>query len=240
MKNNKITFRVFGIFLLIGLTLILPLSLKISSTKLFSSLSKLNFLGRDIAASLSRIALSVGLAWLLSIIVGYFLHKSRRMYQLLNPSLNFLRNISPFAWLPFAIIWFGLGESPIFFVMFITIFFPAIISALSIYESIPRELLDEAAVNGTHGFNLFWHIEMPLALPKLVYSFRILWGLGWGTIVAAEMLGVTSGLGFRLLDYRYLLKYENMVIYLLVMGVMGVLLDWFFGIIQKKIENRVN
>ena len=100
--------------------------------------------------------------------------------------------------------------------------------------------MDEAAVNGTHGFNLFWHIEMPLALPKLVYSFRILWGLGWGTIVAAEMLGVTSGLGFRLLDYRYLLKYENMVIYLLVMGVMGVLLDWFFGIIQKKIENRVN
>lgn len=240
MKNREITSRIWGIILLIGLALILPLSLKISTARLFSAVGKLNYLGIDIAVSLGRIALSVGLAWSLSIILGYLLHKSKRLYNLCSPSLNFLRNISPFAWLPFAIIWFGLGESPIFFVMFITILFPAIISALSIYESIQQDLLDEAAVNGTHGFSLFWYIEMPLALPKLVYSFRILWGLGWGTIVAAEMLGVKSGLGFRLLDFRYLLKYENMVIYLLVMGGMGILLDWFFGKIQKNIENRIS
>lgn len=240
MKNRQIISRILGFFILLGLALILPLSLGIPISKLFSAVSKLNFVGQDIVASLGRIALSVGLAWGLSIFIGYMLHKSKYLSKLFSPSLNFLRNISPFAWLPFAIIWFGLGESPIFFVMFITIFFPAIITALSIYESIPQDLLDEAVVNGTHGLNLFWYIEMPLALPKLVYSFRILWGLGWGTIVAAEMLGVKSGLGFRLLDFRYLLKYENMIIYLFIMGGMGILLDWIFGKIQKNIENRLN
>jgi len=240
MKNKLIISRILGFFILLALAVLLPVSLKISLTKLISATGSLNYLGKDIAGSLGRILLSVGLAWFISIIVGYLLHKSKRMYQLFTPSLNFIRNISPFAWLPFAIIWFGLGEAPIFFVMFVTILFPAIISALSIYESISPELLDEAAVNGTHGFNLFWYIEMPLALPKLVYSFRILWGLGWGTIVAAEMLGVKSGLGFRLLDFRYLLKYENMIIYLLIMGGMGVLLDWIFGKIQKVIETRIN
>ena len=79
-------------------------------------------------------------------------------------------------------------------------------------------------------------MELPLSFISFLNLFRIIWGLGWSVIIAAEMLGVYSGLGFRLLDFRYLLQYPQMLIYFVVMGSVGILFDWILRKIVEKFE----
>ncbi len=77
---------------------------------------------------------------------------------------------------------------------------------------------------------------MPLIVGSLFNLFRIIWGLGWATIIAVEMLGVNSGLGFRLLDFRYLLKYPDMLFYVIIMGTIGIFIDYLLRIFIEKIK----
>ena len=213
-----------GIFLFLLLFfLLVSLNIPLSDFLKFD-FSLLNLLV-DILVSFTRVLITAVLALIAGITIGYLFFHYKIPNRLFMPSINFIRHISPFAWLPFAIVWFGLGELPIAFIMFITLFFPSLIAAADIFSNIPQEYFDEAAVSGANGFQIFSAIEMPLTIPNFINLFRIIWGLGWSTIIAAEMLGVSSGLGFRLLDFRYLLKYKNMLHYLIVMGVLGIIID---------------
>ena len=155
------------------------------------------------------------------------------------PAINFFRQISPFAWLPFSIIWFGLGEYPIFFVIFITLLFPIIIAAEEIFSRITREIREEAEVAGASRFFLFRRIYLPLSIPSLINLFRIMWSLGWTSIIAAEMLGVSQGLGFRLLEFRYLIQHDKMFFYLLILGLIGVSSDFLIRTWMKYIYRKI-
>ena len=152
------------------------------------------------------------------------------------PAINFVRHISPFAWFPFAVIWFGLGEAPVLFVLFVTLYFPALIAVAEAFSIIPQNCLDEARVSGANNLQLFLNIELPLSAVALVNLYRILWGLGWTVVIAAEMLGTSVGLGYRLLDFRYLLFYEEMIVYLILMGVVGVLVDFLLQTLVKRLK----
>ena len=120
--------------------------------------------------------------------------------------------------------------------MFITLFFPTLIASISTFSDIPSEYLDEAQVSGANQFQIFFRIELPLIIGSLFNLFRIIWGLGWATIIAVEMLGVNSGLGFRLLDFRYLLKYPDMLFYVIIMGTIGIFIDYLLRIFIEKIK----
>ena len=180
---------------------------------------------QDLISTFLRVTIISLVAWLLGISCGWFLHHLQILRMVTLPVINFLRHISPFAWLPFAIIWFGLGEQPVAFILLITLFFPALIAIREMYADVPKEYLDEARVCGAKGWQLFYHIEIPLITVSLLNFYRILWGLGWTVVIAAEMLGTATGLGFRLLDFRYLLFYEEMILYLIIMGISGILVD---------------
>ncbi len=123
--------------------------------------------------------------------------------------------------------------------MFITLFFPTLIAASASFSNLPREYLDEGHVLGATQFQIFRHIELPLTFTSLLNLFRIIWGLGWTVIIAAEMLGVNSGMGFRLLDFRYLLKYPEMLIYFIVMGFTGIIVDSILKKIVKIYKNKI-
>ncbi|MBN2460810.1 MAG: ABC transporter permease subunit [Candidatus Cloacimonetes bacterium] len=180
----------------------------------------------DLYYSLTRVMVYSLVAWLSGIIAGYCLFKWKIIKALCLPLINYVRNISPFAWLPFAIIWFGLGELPVAFIMLITLFFPVILATAGFFAQTPQEYIDEAIVSGATHWQILVKIRLPLNLINLVHLYRIIWGLAWSTIIAAEMLGVHNGLGFRLLDLRYLLKYPEMLFYLFCMGLCGILADW--------------
>jgi NitT/TauT family transport system permease protein len=142
--------------------------------------------------------------------------------------INFFRQISPFVWLPFAIIIAGLGELPIGIVLFTAMFFPGVIMVYETIDSFPRDVYEEAITSGANRRQLFLKIELPMLRKQLINIFRILWAVGWSTVIAAEMLGVSNGLGFRILDYRYLLNYKLMLIYIVVIGFIGVVSDYAF------------
>jgi NitT/TauT family transport system permease protein len=188
----------------------------------------------DILITLSRIAVASVIAWLAAIVTGILLSKYRSLYRLILPVLNFFRQISPFAWLPFAIIIFGLGELPIQFVLFTAMFFPSVLMVYEILQLFPKAVLEEARCAGAHGFTLIREIEIPMIMAQLIDVYRMLWAVGWSTVIAAEMLGVSRGLGFRLLDYRYLLAFPPMLLYIVVIGSIGIVSD--MGI--NKIRNQ--
>ena len=186
----------------------------------------------DSIYTVSRIALAGITAWLTAIFAGILLAKFKFLYRVFLPCLNFLRQISPFAWLPLAIIVFGLGELPIQFVLFTAMFFPSVLMVYEILHLFPMDILEEAKCSGAHGFSLIWKIELPMVMSQFIDVFRLLWAVGWSTVIAAEMLGVSCGLGFRMLDYRFLLAYKPMLLYILVIGSIGVLSD--FAIVKAK------
>ena len=202
----------------------------------FSHLKLTRILILDVVTSFLRVCLTSLVAWSLAIIGGYFIFHLKVLKNLFMPTINFIRHISPFAWLPFAIIWFGLGESSVAFIMLITLFFPALIAVADQFSSIPHEYLDEANVSGASFFQIFRYVELPLSISNLLNLYRIIWGLGWSVIIASEMLGVNSGLGFRLLDFRYLLKYADMLLYFVVMGTLGIIIDTLLSFIISKVK----
>ena len=227
-----------GLFVFIFF-IILAFSLRISLNDILESRISISLLLSDIVISFLRVTIIAIIAWIIGILGGYLLYYSKSLNNLFLPIINFIRHISPFAWLPFAIIWFGLGEGPVTFIMFITLFFPTLIAASGHFSSLPHEYLDEGHVLGASPLQMFLHIELPLTLPSLLNLFRIIWGLGWTVIIAAEMLGVSSGMGFRLLDFRYLLKYPEMLIYFIIMGFTGILVDSILKILINSYNKKL-
>lgn len=108
-----------------------------------------------------------------------------------------------------------------------------------IFTKIPHEYIDEAQVCGSTFIQQFLLIELPVCADELVNVFRIVWGMGWTIIIAVEMLGVQSGLGYRLLDFRYLLKYREMIVYIIIMGVFGIIINQLILFSVRKLKVRI-
>jgi NitT/TauT family transport system permease protein len=217
--------RLGGYMLLLALLAIMAGSLGLRWSNGLDLQFSWPLLALDLLFSLARTAVACLLAWSAACMLGYLLWSHPLVDRLFLPLVNFVRAVPPLAWLPFAIIWFGLGEAPVFFILLIALFFPSLIAARDAYQQIDRDYIDEARVLGAVRWRLFAQVMLPLALPALLTLLRIVWALGWGTVVAAEMLGVHSGMGFRLLDFRYLVQYPHMLIYLVVMGLVGIGVD---------------
>ncbi|MCF7911944.1 MAG: ABC transporter permease subunit [Candidatus Cloacimonetes bacterium] len=179
----------------------------------------------DFFYSFIRVTLTALTAWITAIFIGKLLYSCPWLKAITMPALNLIRHISPYAWLPIAIIWFGLGEAPAAAILLTALFFPAVIMTAENYESVLKEYREEAHICGADAWQIFTLVEIPVLKAQFINLLRILWGLGWTTVIAVEMLGVKNGLGFRLLDFRYLLQYENMLIYILIMGCAGIIVD---------------
>jgi len=195
---------------------------------------EVNVILTDLVHSLLRVLISTLTAWICSIGTGVLLHKVRCLYRLLLPVINFFRQISPFVWLPFAIMLVGLGELPLGVVMFAAMFFPGVIMVFEVIDAFPRDVYEEAMTSGANTVQLLLEIELPILWKQLVNVFRLLWSVGWSTVIAAEMLGVSKGLGFRLLDFRYLLDYKMMLVYVLIIGVIGIASDRLIRTISSR------
>ncbi len=193
----------------------------------------------DLLTSFLRVTIVSLIVSFLAVLIGKIYQSNRIFYLITHETIHFLRHISPFVWIPFAIIWFGLGEAPVVFVLSVSLFFPAVFMIKEIFAKIPQEYIDEAQVCGSSFYQQFILIELPVCADELVNVFRIVWGMGWTIIIAVEMLGVQSGLGYRLLDFRYLLKYPEMIIYIIVMGVFGIIINQLILFIVRKLKGRI-
>ena len=206
----------------------------------------------DAQISVLRVIISLFISLTIGIIMGYFIDilcRKKLNYDNLRSMTNglnihffysfslsfmggfisgicrFVRQISPFAWLPLIIMLYGIGEKAVFITLLISMTFSAVLICRGVYARIQKSILEEAYCSGSSGFSHYLHVVLPLSLPGFLGCFRSLWAIGWQTVIAAEMLGVSSGLGFRLLDFRFLYKYKEMLIYILFIGILGWIVD---------------
>ena len=193
----------------------------------------MNYLGYDVVVTLGRVTLWTTLSWLSGMTLGFICFRSKGLNCLLLPLVNFIRHISPFCWLPLIIFLSGIGEISVGITLLISMVFHCVIITIEMLRSIPRDIIEQARLDGTNGWTMLRHIEIPLNKTGIIDIFRVLWGVGWSAVIAAEMLGVSSGMGYRLLDFRYLLRYREMLIYILVIGMIGVGTDFLLQRLKR-------
>jgi len=184
----------------------------------------------DFRASLVHFAIGLGLALAVGIPVGIAMGWSRRFDAFIDPVIEILRPIPPLAWIPFAIIWFGLTPLSAGFVIFIGSVFPIIINTYSGFRGVPRIFVEAGRMLGcTKGWNQIRFIAFPAALPSVAAGFRIACGVGWMCLVAAELFGVSNnGLGMALWFYYNLHQMDCVVVYMLLLGLTGLAVDMAF------------
>jgi NitT/TauT family transport system permease protein len=179
----------------------------------------------DMIASLFRVTTGFMIAVLLGIPVGLWLgHHFRSRFALL-PAINFFRSLSPLAWIPFAILWFGIGDLPAIFLIFMACFFPVVVATISAVAAIPSIYFRVARDYSFNGTELLLKVTLPAIAPQVITSLRVTAGLAWLVVVAAEMIAGRDGLGFAIWDARNGLRMDLLVAGMIVIGVIGVLID---------------
>lgn len=187
----------------------------------------------DLIASLFRVILGFALAVALGIPVGLFLGDRARARHALLPTVNFFRNLSPLAWIPFAILWFGIGDRPAIFLIFMTSFFPIVLATIAAVASIPSVFFRVAENYGYRGAELLTQVTLPAIAPQVITALRITAGLAWVVVVAAEMIAGRDGLGFAIWDSRNGLRLDLLVVNMIVIGFIGVVIDRLLLLLTK-------
>ncbi len=177
-------------------------------------------------ASLFRVTWGFISAAVLAIPIGLTIGWYRRAEMAFNPLIQILRPISPLAWIPIAILWFGVGDLAAVFLIFVSCFFPLVLTAINAVQGIPAVFVNAGRNFGLNPAGLIYRVLYPAVIPQLITGLRITLGVAWIVVVAAEMIAVNSGLGFLIIDARNAgNRYDLVVAGMVIIGVIGVLLD---------------
>jgi NitT/TauT family transport system permease protein len=188
----------------------------------------------DVGDSLRRVALGFGAAVVLGIPLGLTLGWYPALNQVVNPVMQFLRPISPIAWIPVAIVFFGIGDRPAVFLVFLSAFFPIVVACVSGVSNVPAIFRRAGRNFGLSPAQILTRVVFPAALPQILIGLRIALGVAWLVVVAAEMIAVDSGLGFLVIDSRNSGKrYDLVVAAMLAIGLIGLALDLGFRRLEK-------
>lgn len=177
-------------------------------------------------ASLFRVTVGFYLAVILAIPLGILLGRVETLRLMLNPVIQFLRPISPLAWIPLAVLWFGIGDKPAVFLIFLACFFPLVVATAIAAHAINPIFFQVAANFKFNRWEAITKIIIPAIIPDVLTALRLTMGIGWLVVVAAEMLAVRSGLGYLILDSRNALRMDYVVVGMMMIGLIGILLDY--------------
>lgn len=178
-----------------------------------------------ILASLGRVYGGFGLAVIAALPLGLLIGRLPIVRKLLDPALQILRPIPVTAWLPLAMIMFGLGPRSAFFLVFLGAFYPILINTIFGVRSVEPRLFEAAAMLGCQGSKQFTRVVLPAALPGIFTGLRLGLGLAWFVIVVGEMTGIQTGLGAIIMEARQLSRTDVVISGMLVIGVLGFLSD---------------
>jgi NitT/TauT family transport system permease protein len=211
-----------------------PLSVLLALKEIYQSGTLL----QNIAASIFRVIVGFTLAALFAIPIGMLLGWYSRVGSALSLLIGIFRTISPIAWIPLAILWFGVGDAPAIFIIFMASFFPILIATMQAPKQVDP-LMVKAAMNfGAKGNSLLRLVIFPASIPYIVIGLRIGLAIAWVVVVAAEMVGMRSGLGYLILDARNFLRTDMVIAGMIVIGIIGTILDLLMRCAEKSISYR--
>lgn len=188
----------------------------------------------DIGASLMRVATGFLLAVIIAVPLGLWMGWVKGAFSTLNPLFQMLRPISPIAWIPIAILWFGVGNSSPIFLIFISSVFPMVVQTTAGVHTIERRYLRAAENFGVSRYTLFRRVIIPAVLPQIIVGMRIGLGVAWLVVVAAEMIALRSGLGYLIIDSRNAgNRYDLVIGGMVIIGLIGLSLDGLMRLLES-------
>lgn len=179
----------------------------------------------DLITSLFRVTCGFGLAVVTGIPGGLWMGQQALARTAFLPVVNFFRNLSPLAWIPFAILWFGVGDASPIFLIFLSAFFPVVLATMAAAASVPTIYSRVAKDFGMSDPEKLMRVTLPAIMPQVVTTLRVTAGVCWLVVVAAEMIAGRDGLGFAVMDSRNGLRTDILVVEMVVIGLVGVGID---------------
>jgi ABC-type nitrate/sulfonate/bicarbonate transport system permease component len=186
-----------------------------------------HLLHNHILYSLYRVVLGYAVASLLAIPLGLLMGWSSKLLKMIRPLVEVIRPIPPLAWIPIAILWFGIGIKSAAFIIFLGAFFPILLNTISGVLSIQPILIEAARTLHAKEKDIFLKVLFPGTVPSIFVGMRIGIGIGWMTLVAAEFTGVKEGygLGYMIMTARDIQRPDEILAGMLVIGIIGLLVD---------------
>ena len=179
-----------------------------------------------VVASVFRVTWGFVTAAVVAIPLGLAIGWHRRAQMAVNPLVQLFRPISPLAWIPMAILWFGVGDLAAIFLIFMGSFFPLLLTSMAAVQSVPAVYVNAGRNFGLSPAAFVYRVVYPAVVPQLIVGLRITLGIAWLVVVAAEMIAVNSGLGFLIVDARNAgNRYDLVVAGMLIIGLIGLCLD---------------
>lgn len=199
-----------------------------SPTSAFASAGEL-FVSSDLPihvyVSLKRILVGLALALLIGVPTGLAVGSLGWLEAATTPAFQFLRMISPLSWMPIAVMLFGVGDHPIYFLLTFAAVWPILLATSAGVTQLDARWLELARSLSATRWETLWHVVVPGVLGHVLTGLRLAIGILWIVLVPCEMLGVSAGLGYFILDTRDRLAYSELMATVLLIGILGFLLD---------------
>ncbi|MCR5099969.1 MAG: ABC transporter permease [Butyrivibrio sp.] len=193
-------------------------------------------LAESVLTSMFRFLTGYGLSVFFAVVLGLILGCFKEVFKYINPLLQLLRPISPTAWMPFVVLLFGIGDLPAIVIIFIAAFFPVLLSTASAVFKIDPVYFRVSENFGIKYPQLLWKVILPAAFPSIANAMHVSLGSAWIFLVAGEMVGAQSGLGYQIIDARNNIRADYLLAVIFVIGVIGLILDFVIGRVEKQIN----
>ena len=192
-------------------------------------------LGQHLLASLTRIGLALLIATLIAIPVGLAIGLSTIARAIFDPLIEFYRPVPPLAYLPLIVIWFGIGELSKILLIFLAIFAPIVVATAAGVLRVDKVRIRMAQSLGGNRWQIVRYIIIPSVLPDILTGIRIGLGAGWSTLVAAELIAATQGLGFMIQSASQFLITDLVIAGISVIAIIAYVLEILLRYVQKKL-----
>ena len=217
----------------VGNPILLPSPLQVVDA--FANLLASGEMVKHAVVSIQRLLFSLCMAVLLAVPLGFLMGLSRIASDVIDPMVELLRPISGIAWIPLALFIFGIGGALPIFIMTYAAFFPLLLNTIAGVRDVDPRLVAAARTMGVRRSAILLHVLAPAAVPTIMVGLRLAIASGWTAIVAAELIGADSGVGFAIEWYRELLMTPKVLAFIAVIGMIGYGADLCIRMLQRRL-----
>ncbi len=225
-------------FIIADVMAIFPIYMLPGPIEVVQSFIDLLFSGRlvsDILSTLYKVIIGLLLASLVGVGFGVLLGWSKRLERIASLIISVLRPIPPIAWIPFSILWFGIGATPAIFIIFMGCVFPILVYTIDgVHRT--RQVLVEAALSfGATDSQMLTEVIIPSTIPYIVSGIKVAMGVALMCTISGEMIGSSSGIGYMILTSANLFDTGATVVGMLEIGAIGIVFDYLFSLVQERV-----
>ena len=211
----------------------------VATAKAFVEMVETGDLTHHMWPSLRRVAVGLGTAVIVAIPIGILIGYFKVLEQMTYIAFQFLRMVSPLAWMPIAIIIFGVGDKAVYFLLWLVAIWPLILNTAAGASRVSQLWINMAKTMGATDKGIMWKIIIPAAIPDMLTGLRLAVGISWIILVPAEMLGVPDGLGYFILDTRDRFRYDQLMATIVTIGAIGYLLDSVMRLLIRRFSWKI-